>query len=188
MILWLTEPIHGLPSSVVGFLAVAVLLATRVFTGNDLQSIQWAVLWLVAGGIALGIGVGSSGLDEWLVGNVDWTSIPTGLVVVVLAIVALLLSTVISNSAATNLLMPIGLSLAITAGLGLSPVIVAFFIAIGASLAMALPVSTPPNAIAYSTGTVSTRNMAVVGAIVGVVGLAVFAVVAPPLWSLLGFS
>ena len=188
VVLWLTEPIHGMPSSVVGFLAVAVLLATRVFSGRDLQSIQWAVLWLVAGGIALGIGVGSSGLDEWLVGNVDWTSIPTGLIVIVLAVVALLLSTVISNSAATNLLMPIGLSLAITGGLGLNPVIVAFFIAIGASLAMALPVSTPPNAIAYSTGTVTTRSMATVGLIVGVVGLILFAVVAPPLWSLLGFS
>ena len=188
VVLWLTEPIHGMPSSVVGFLAVAVLLSTRVFTGRDLQSIQWAVLWLVAGGIALGIGVGASGLDEWLVGNVDWTSIPTGLIVIVLAVVALLLSTVISNSAATNLLMPIGLSLAITAGLGLNPVIVAFFVAIGASLAMALPVSTPPNAIAYSTGTVTTRNMALIGGIVGIVGLVIFAIVAPPLWGLLGFS
>ena len=50
------------------------------------------------------------------------------------------------------------------------PALAAFFIAIGASLAMALPISTPPNAIAYSTGAVKTRDMAVAGSIIGVVG------------------
>ncbi|MGB5166825.1 MAG: DASS family sodium-coupled anion symporter [Acidimicrobiia bacterium] len=188
VVLWLTEPIHGVSSSIVGFLPVVVLLSTRVFTTRDMQSIQWNVLWLVAGGIALGIGVGTSGLDDWLVGRINWTSIDPGMVVVVLALIAVALSTVISNSAATNLLMPIGLSLAISGGLGLSPVLVAFFIAIAASSAMALPVSTPPNAIAYSTGAVTTKNMAIVGLAVGAVSLVLFFLIAPPIWSLLGVT
>jgi sodium-dependent dicarboxylate transporter 2/3/5 len=153
-----------------------------------MQSIQWNVLWLVAGGIALGIGVGTSGLDDWLVGRINWTSIEPGLIMVVLALIAVALSTVISNSAATNLLMPIGLSLAISGGLGLSPVLVAFFIAIAASSAMALPVSTPPNAIAYSTGAVKTKDMSMVGLAVGAVSLVLFFLIAPPIWSLLGVT
>jgi len=188
VVLWLTEPIHGVSSSIVGFLPVVILLSTRVFTTRDMQSIQWNVLWLVAGGIALGIGVGTSGLDDWLVSRINWTSIDPGMIIVVLALIAVALSTVISNSAATNLLMPIGLSLAISGGLGLSPVLVAFFIAIAASSAMALPVSTPPNAIAYSTGAVTTKDMAIVGLAVGVVSMVLFFLIAPPIWNLLGVT
>ena len=188
VVLWLTEPIHGISSSIVGFLPVVILLSTRVFTTKDMQLIQWNVLWLVAGGIALGIGVGTSGLDDWLVSRIDWTAIEPGLIIIVLALIAVALSTVISNSAATNLLMPIGLSLAISGGLGLSPILVAFFIAIAASSAMALPVSTPPNAIAYSTGAVKTTDMAIVGLAVGVVSLVLFFLIAPPIWSLLGVT
>ena len=44
-------------------------------------------------------------------------------------------------------------------------------VAMCASLAMTLPISTPPNALAHSTGIINTRQMAVVGLIVGVVGI-----------------
>ena len=89
---------------------------------------------------------------------------------------------------ATNLLMPIGLSLAVSGGLGLNPILVAFFIAIAASSAMALPVSTPPNAIAYSTGAVTTKNMALTGIAVGAASLLLFFLIAPTIWSMLGVS
>jgi sodium-dependent dicarboxylate transporter 2/3/5 len=184
--LWMTEPLHGISSYIVGFLPVVILLSTRVFSTRDLQSIQWHVLWLVAGGIALGIGVNASGLDLWLVGLVSWESIGQALLVLTLAIVALLLSTFISNSAAANLLIPIGLSLALSDAVAAEPALAAFFIAIGASLAMALPVSTPPNAIAFSTGAVTTRDMAVAGSIIGVVGLVLYVFVAPLLWDFMG--
>ena len=36
---------------------------------------------------------------------------------------------------------------------------------------MCLPISTPPNALAHSTGIINTRQMAIVGLIVGVVGI-----------------
>lgn len=188
VVLWMTEPLHGISSSIVGFLPVVILLSTRVFSSRDLQSIQWHVLWLVAGGIALGIGVNASGLDAWLVGLVGWESIGEALLILALALVALLLSTFISNSAAANLLIPIGLSLALSDSVGANPALAAFFIAIGASLAMALPVSTPPNAIAFSTGSVKTRDLAVTGSIIGVVGLVLYVFVAPLLWDLMGVT
>jgi sodium-dependent dicarboxylate transporter 2/3/5 len=186
VLLWLTEPLHGVKSTIVGFLPVVVLLATGVFTSQDLQAVQWHILWLVAGGIALGTGVAASGLDEWLVGLVGWESVPPALLAAVLALVAIVMSTVISNSAAANLLIPIGLSLAVSGVVDLDPISAGFFIAIGASLAMALPISTPPNAIAYSTGMVATRDMAKAGVIVGAVGLALFVFVGPLLWEALG--
>jgi len=185
--LWLTEAIHGLPSGVTGFLPVVVFLAVGIFDAEDLRRVQWDVLWLVAGGIALGVGVSTTGLDQWLVGRVSWESLAPTLIVSFLALTALVFSTVISNSAAANLLVPLGLSLAFSPAVDVDPLLAGFFIAIGASLAMALPISTPTNAVAYSTGLIETRDMAMTGAIVGVVGLLVF-LLSPLLWSALGLT
>ena len=188
VLLWLTEPIHGIKTTIVGFLPEVVLLATRVFSSKELRSVQWHILWLVAGGIALGLGVASSGLDVWLVELVSWDRVPAWLVAGLLALTALVMSTVISNSAAANLLIPIGLTLALSGAVSLDPIQVGFFIAVGASLAMALPISTPPNAIAYSTGSVQTSDMARAGVVLGLVGLVLFVVVAPLLWSVVGVA
>ena len=96
------------------------------------------------------------------------------------------MATFISHSATANLLVPLGMSLALSDGIGISPIVAGVFIAIGASLAMALPVSTPPNAIAMSTGAVKTRDMALVGVVVGGFGWLLFVLVAPWMWAKLG--
>lgn len=184
--LWLTEPLHGINSNAVGFLPVAVLLATRVFDADDLKNIQWHVLWLVAGGIALGNGVAATGLDAWIVSTVDWAAVPATLIVAAMALLAIGLSTVISNSATANLLIPIGITLALSPAVAVDPLLAAILISVACSLAMALPISTPPNAVAYSTGVVTTRDLAVTGAVVGGVGLALFAFVGPWFWRLIG--
>jgi len=186
VLLWVTEPLHGIKSTVVGFFPVVILLSTGVFTSKELQGVQWHVLWLVAGGIALGTGVEKTGLDRWMLGGVNWATVSPSIIAALLCVVTLLLSTIISNSAAANLLIPIGLSLAMSGTAGLDPVLVGALIAVGASLAMALPISTPPNAIAYSTGVVTTKDMALTGAVVGLVGMILFVVVAPPIWKALG--
>lgn len=184
VLLWLTEALHGIPSATVGFLPVVVLLATTVMTGDDLRALQWPVLWLVAGGIALGHGVGSSGLDDWLVGLVDWSTLPAPMLLLALALVALAIGSVISNSATANLLVPIALALAATLGMDL--IVVGVVVAITCGLGMVLPVSTPPNAIAYATGTIVTRQLAAVGAVVGVTGTLLAALALPRYWELIG--
>jgi sodium-dependent dicarboxylate transporter 2/3/5 len=184
--LWLSEPLHGVPSTIVGFVPVVVLLATGVLGVEDLRRLNWHVLWLVGGGIALGDGVAAAGLDQWMVGLVDWSELPRIALVVGLVLFALLMSTIISNSATANLLIPIGVTLAVSGTADLEPAFAAVIIAVACSLAMALPVSTPPNAIAYATGLVATRDQVVVGAAVGALGTVLVAFVAPPLWEALG--
>jgi sodium-dependent dicarboxylate transporter 2/3/5 len=186
IVLWLTEPLHGLPSSIVGLVPVVVLLATRVFSVEDMRNLQWHVLWLVAGGIALGTGVAQTGLDVWLVGLISWEAVPAALLLALLALVALTMSTIISNSATANLLIPIGLTLAVSPAIAFSPILAGAIIALGCSLAMALPVSTPPNAIAYATGTFSTRDLVMVGVPIGLAGALFVVAAAPWLWSALG--
>ena len=186
ILLWMTEKLHGMSSSIVGFIPVVVLLSTRVFSSKDLQSIQWHVLWLVAGGIALGVGVGKTGLDGWLLGLIQWDEMTPVAILASLSVVALVLSTVISNSATANLIVPLALTLSMSEGITISPIVAAVFVAIGASLAMALPISTPPNAVAMSTGAVRTKDMAMVGALVGAFGLAVCLLLGQWFWSVLG--
>ena len=183
---WISEPLHGVPSSIVGFGAVVVLLATQVFGVDDLRRLNWHILWLVGGGIALGNGVSSTGLDQWLVGLFDWGSLSTGLLLVALAVVAIGLSTIISNSATANLLIPIGISLALSDAVDLDPLLVGLLIALSCSLAMALPVSTPPNAVAYASGEIETKDMAIIGLLVGAVGIVLVVFVMPPIWEGLG--
>jgi sodium-dependent dicarboxylate transporter 2/3/5 len=174
---WLLESVHGISAATVGFFAVVALLAGRAISSVDLGQLPWAVLWLVSGGIALGTGLGSAGVDDWIVGLVDWAAVPEGLLVLGLAVLALVLSTFISNSATANLLIPIGLTVATAAG-G-NPMVAGIGIALACSLAMALPISTPPNAVAYATGEVSTKNMALTGAIIGLVGIPLLVVLVP---------
>jgi sodium-dependent dicarboxylate transporter 2/3/5 len=184
VLLWLTEPLHGISSSTVGFIPVVALLATQVMGGDDIKALQWPVLWLVAGGIALGAGIGASGLDAWLLGMVAWDALPLTVLVALLVAVGLGLSTVISNSATANLLIPLALSLA--TGLPMDATAIGVIVALACALAMALPISTPPNAVAYATGEVDTTAMATSGLVIGGVGAVLLATVMPWLWDQLG--
>ena len=80
-----------------------------------------------------------------------------------------------SNTATSALLIPVMVAVGTGMGDVLAPyggiLTLILGVTLSASLAMILPVSTPPNAIAYSTGMVDTREMRKVGVIVGVVGL-----------------
>ena len=183
---WVTEPVHGVPAGIVGFTPVVVLMATGVVGVDDLKRINWHILWLVGGGIALGNGVADTGLDGWFVDRLDWGSMTSVAFAFALAAAAWGLSTVISNSATANLVAPIGIGIAASGVVDLAPLLVGVIIAMTCSLAMALPISTPPNAVAYASGQVETRDLARVGLIVGAVGTVLVAAVAPPIWQALG--
>lgn len=188
VLLWMTESFHGVTSSIIGFIPVVVLLVTGVLKEKDLQNVQWHVLWLIAGGIALGRGIVDSGLDEWVIGLISWESLGTTVILGVFAAATLALSTVMSNSASANLLIPLGISLAMSGTVDVDPLIVGFMIAMGASLAMALPISTPTNAVAYSSGLIKTGDMAKTGILIGVIGLFIYLILSPILWSALGVT
>lgn len=184
ILLWMTEPIHGISSNTVGFVPVVLLLSLRVMSGKDIQLLDWPVLWLVAGGIALGDGIGATGLDQWILGSFDWTAMGGQTVIVVLVFVTLALGNVISNSAIANLVVPLSISFASV--IGIHPAAVAVLLAFAASLGISMPISTPPNAIAYSTGHVSLKDMAVVGVTLGVIGAVVLSFAMPWLWRVTG--
>ncbi|MDO5628095.1 MAG: DASS family sodium-coupled anion symporter [Mobilicoccus sp.] len=184
ILLWFTEPLHGISATTVGFLPVVALFASTVMNGDDLRALQWPVLWLVAGGIALGAGVGRSGLDDWFVSLVSWDMLPAGLLLLVLALFTWALGNLLSNTATANLLIPIALALAISINADL--LTVGLLLAATCSFGFVLPVSTPPNAIAYATGTVKSSDMIVMGLVLGGAGVLLLALLMPTLWSFMG--
>lgn len=161
VLLWMTDQWHGLPPAVVALLPAVVLTTTRVFTREDLGKIDWSVLILIAGGISLGTGVQRTGLDQivirWLPGHGESG---TALLVALVSL-TVLIGTFMSNTAAANLFLPIGLSSATLAASdgGLHPIQIAMSVALAASMSMALPISTPPNAMAYGRGEFTTREL-----------------------------
>ncbi|MDO4888566.1 MAG: DASS family sodium-coupled anion symporter [Actinomycetaceae bacterium] len=183
--LWMTEPIHRISSNTIGFIPVVALLCLRVMDGSDLKKLDWPVLWLVSGGIALGTGIGQTGLDEWLVGSISWQAMGAIAVIAVLGFIGLGFANVMSHSAAANLLAPLAVSLAVSLD-DINIVSIAAVVAISTSLGMSMPISTPPNAIAYSTGTVTLRDMAILGIVVGIAGTILLVFALPHIWAVMG--
>lgn len=181
ILLWATEQIHNVNSNVVALVPLAVLCATGIFTKEDIKEINWTVLWLVAGGFALGTALQGSGLAKVLIQAIPFGSMSVLLVFIVAGVVCYFLSNFISNSATAALLIPILIVVAegmadpaaannaAFLALGGTHAMISF-IAVCASIAMLFPISTPPNAIASSTGLVSTNDMAKIGIIVGILG------------------
>lgn len=166
MVLWLTSGWHGIADAVVALLAAAILTAFAVLDRKDVDSIDWNILILMWGGLSLGQGMQITGLVDFVVSQPffeNLTGFPLALIIVILAVG---LSTFMSNTAAANLIIP--MALAISAAVGGQ---LAILTAMSCSLAMALPVSTPPNAIAFSTGRLPSRSLLWVGGSISIISM-----------------
>ena len=177
ILLWMFEKVTGINSYVVALIPIGVFAITRIIKSSDLKEIDWACLWMVAGGFALGDGMSKTGLAKTLVDAIPFDTWPAILVVLGGGIICWLLSQFISNSAATALMVPI--MVAVGSGMqdalgnygGVGTLLIG--VAMAASFAMSLPISTPPNAIAYSTGLIKTKQMFVTGMLIGVIALVI---------------
>lgn len=166
--LWMTGEWHGIPVPVVSFLPITLFAAAGVLEDKDVRGFQWDVLLLVAGGLSLGVAVSETGLARWLVGFVPVDTLGRVTLALLLTYLAAGLSNFMSNTAAANILVPLGAAL----GGEVDPSMVVP-IALGASAAMCLPISTPPNALAYASGQLPAREFLRPGLLVGLL--------APPL-------
>ena len=173
--LWLTQGITGVTNSVAALVPIVILSISGIFTAKDLNDLPWSVLWMFAGGLALGLGMDEVELSTFLINKVPFGAMSPLFILIVSELVCWGLSNFISNTGTAALMIPVLTEMATEMGGYLAPigggVTLVMGIAISASMAMSLPVSTPGNAIAYSTGHVSQRQMAKAGIVVGLLGL-----------------
>jgi sodium-dependent dicarboxylate transporter 2/3/5 len=136
--------------------------------------VEWGTLLLFGGGLAMGGMMYTTGLSEWI-GN-QIIALMGGepselLLVAVFCVMALLLSELTSHTAATNMIGPLAIGAAVSAGF--SPIPVAVGVALSASLGFMLPVSTPPNAIVYASGYIPITKMIKTGVYIDFIGIAI---------------
>lgn len=175
VLLWITDKYTGVNSNVVAMLPLAVFPITGVLTKRDLEEINWSVLWMVAGGFALGVALQETGLAAHMIESIPFNTWPPVIMIVGSGLICYAMANFISHTATAALLVPIlaivGMSMTqelMPLG-GVSTLLIG--VAIGSSLAMILPISTPPNALAHATGMIEQKDMVKTGVIMGAVGL-----------------
>lgn len=171
VLLWLSGEWHGIGAGTVALLAAVALTALSVLDKHDVDSIDWNILILMWVGLAMGVGIEVSGLGA-LVASADLAGLPVGVLGLSTAVVVLsiVLSTFMSNTATANLLVPVVLALGLTVP---ERAQLAVLCALGCSFAMAMPVSTPPNAIAFATGEVRASTLFKLGGLVSLFSMIV---------------
>jgi sodium-dependent dicarboxylate transporter 2/3/5 len=151
------------------------------------RSHAWEVLWLVAGGISLGLSLQQTGLAAWMIGQVSWDAVPPTALVLLFALIGYVVANLISHTVSATILVPIAITL-MAAGLetsGDALIIPIAVIGIIVSFGMILPISTPPNAIALSTGLIETRDLARAGLLVGAIGIVLTLIFGLVVWPVL---
>ncbi len=169
---------RAVPESVAAMLGAFLLFVLPIdwrarkftLTWDEASKIEWGVVFLYGGGLALGelafttglAGAMGTGIAAWLPSHttVALTVLFTGM--------AIVLSEATSNTASANMIVPIAIAVAIAAGI--RPIEPALGATLGASMGFMLPVSTPPNAIVYSSGYIPITAMMRYGVLLDVVG------------------
>lgn len=175
VLLWICDRWTGVGANTVAMVPIVVFAFTGVIKARDLEEINWSVIWMVAGGFALGLALNESGLAENVIKSIPFSSWSPVAILLASGIICYLLSNFISNTATAALLVPIlavvckGMGDSLESIGGTPTVLIG--IAVAASVAMTLPISTPPNAIAHSTGLVKQNEMMKIGLTMGIIGL-----------------
>jgi sodium-dependent dicarboxylate transporter 2/3/5 len=169
---------------------IPVHLDKGIFTlsWESAREIPWGILILFGGGIALSEGFFSSGLATIIAERFNiFQGLPIVVILLLILFVITYLNELVSNTAIASILIPL---MAVTSlSLGIHPFLLMIGAALGSSLGFMLPVGTPPNAIAYGTGYLTTRDMIRAGMALNIIGVLLVTTVMMVLvpWAL-GFS
>ncbi|MFP3950836.1 MAG: SLC13 family permease [Candidatus Bathyarchaeia archaeon] len=197
VLLWLTghlpDPLtnligwsgHGLSSSIVAGVIAVSLYFTGIIDSQDTSKANWNTLLLIGGGLSLSSLLSTSGLVNrisQLLLILTGGGASSALTISMIVFFGLGISAIASNTASAGIFLPIAISLA--GPVGLSPVVLAVAVGISTSLDFMLPAGTPPNAIAYSTGEVSMREMIGAGILLDITGALITIILALTIWPL----
>jgi len=177
--LWLTSQWTNIPVAAVSGIPIVVLTMLGIIDADDVRSLPWDTLMLVAGGLSLGIAIQEQNLALYFIAHISTFDFNWYILLILFSLLTVTLSNFMSNTAATTILVPVAVSM-ISLTTAINPLVFPIVIGLSASCAMLLPVSTPPNAIVYSTGLVEQKEFRIAGFAIGILGPVVII-----LWTLL---
>ena len=172
--------------AVIALLGSVALFATRAIDWAQIEPrIYWNIVLMYGGAIALGIVIDRTGAAHWLVEMaLGSRAIPATVAVVAVALAALLLSEFMSNVAAVAVMLPLAFS--IGTQLGASPLALTLATSMGAGLDFALPFSSAPNTIVFSSGYLRMWDVVKAGGVMTVVSILLVVMLVWVWWPLLG--
>jgi sodium-dependent dicarboxylate transporter 2/3/5 len=165
ILLWLTSGWHGIPEAIVSLFSVALFAAFGLLDRDDINSIHWDILILMWGGLALGKAMEMSRLGEWVIGLPIFSHEGFWLVTT-FCLLTVFVSIFISNTPTANLIVPLAMSIP-----GADKTLLGVVVALSCSFDMLLPISTPSNALAFSTRVISVKDMLTSGLVIVVIAV-----------------
>lgn len=183
ILLWILFSSHqyfGL--AVIAVLGSVLLFLTGSITWSDIEKrVPWGIILLYGGAITLGIGIQETGAGKWIADIIfNMAGFNPYIMILVMIIITILLTNVMSNIGAVAILLPIGIALA--PELGISPLLASMVIALSGGLAFMLVIATPGNAITYSSGYYSTKDLFKAGSIANILCIVIIFIVATTYW------
>ncbi len=172
----------------IALMASVLLFVIGAIDWKDVEDyVNWGVILMYGGAIALGSALISTGAVHWIANTLIPVETLTPLrFLMVLSIVSLFLTEGISNVATVAIMLPIGFSIGAT--LGINPIAIVFIVALPSGLAFTLPIATPPNAIAYSSGYYEISDVIKPGLILNILAWLVFILMALNYWPWIGLD
>lgn len=141
----------------------------RLMNWTTAQKLPWNIVLLFGGGFALASGFKESGLSTWFGEQLTWVADYNSLVVIfTIALLMTFLTELTSNTATTEMILPILAGIAISTQT--NPLLFMIPATLSGSMAFMLPVATPPNAIVFGTNRIQVMQMARNGLILNLVG------------------
>lgn len=173
---------------VIAILGSVLLFLTRCIKWEDIEKrVPWGIILLYGGAITLGLGMqgtkipGGTGAGKWIADGL-FSFVGNDLVIVILAMIifTIILTNIMSNVAAVAIILPIGISIATK--IGINPLLATMIITLSGGLAFMFVISTPGNAITYSSGYFSTRDLFKAGLLANIICIMVIFAVAIVYW------
>lgn len=167
--------------AVIAMLSAVALFLFRIADWNSVRGyVNWGVLIMYGGAVALGKALTDTQAMAWLCGRIISPEAPRLLVVLLVVAAAIMLTEMISNAAAVAVLLPVAFTLGEVTGVG--PVLMTFAVTVPAGMAFLFPVSSPPNAISFAAGHYTVREVVRVGWTMSIAGLVVLSVIMLVWW------
>lgn len=190
MVLWVLIG-QQIGLSVVAVGAFFALVASRTINWRDVkQNMPWDLIFLYGGALTLGHALTRAGTLKFLSRNlIGFIGQNSWIVMIAFLILVVVISNLMSNSAATAVVLPVALSTILSPeiGAGYSGSLVAYLIAMGSAMVFILPIGTPSAAIVYSSGYVDIKDLVKAGSVLTVMCVIAFITVGLGWWKVLGF-
>lgn len=136
---------------------------------KETQRLPWGILLLFGGGMVLAKAMASSGLVDILAESITQNPLPIILISLILIASTLFLTELMSNVALSSIFIPIVIAIALQ--VNVNPLLLAIPVTLAASCAFMMPVSTPPNAIVFSSGHIKIIQMMRVGVWLNIISI-----------------